>query len=128
MRRAVNALAFTSPATAVPPRSKAGIAQTVQLLLNMIDSSQRVEMLAAVTAVARCVVRQDACPVSARALSKPTPSQPDKLANLFVGASDARPQKTTRQTFVTLRRFAAAVAVLVGANRIASATPANGIG
>jgi hypothetical protein len=36
-------------------------------------------------------------------------------------------KKTTRQTFVTLRRYAAAVAVLVVDNRIASATPANGI-
>src|SRR5678815_5755648 len=58
-------------AAAVPPRSKAVMAQTVQLLLNMICSSQRVEILTAVTAVARCVVRQDACPVSARALSRP---------------------------------------------------------
>src|SRR5436190_3368229 len=32
-------------AAAVPPRSKAVIAQTVQLLLNMIGSSQRVEIL-----------------------------------------------------------------------------------
>src|SRR5437870_9673211 len=32
-------------AAADPPRSKAVIAQTVQLLLNMIGSSQRVEML-----------------------------------------------------------------------------------
>jgi hypothetical protein len=37
-------------------------------------------------------------------------------------------KKTTRQTFVTLRRYAAAVAVLVVGNRIASATPANAIG
>ena len=36
-------------------------------------------------------------------------------------------KKTTRQTFVTLRRYAAAVAVLVVGNRIASATPANTI-
>jgi hypothetical protein len=36
-------------------------------------------------------------------------------------------KKTTRQTFVTLRRYAAAVAVLVVDNRIASATPANTI-
>ena len=36
-------------------------------------------------------------------------------------------KKTTRQTFVTLRRFAAAVAVLVVGNRLASATPANTI-
>src|SRR6266576_7330308 len=34
-------------ADADPPRSKAVIAQTVQLLLNMIGSSQRVEILAA---------------------------------------------------------------------------------
>ena len=34
-------------------------------------------------------------------------------------------KKTTRQTFVTPRRFAAAVAVLVVGNRLASATPAN---
>jgi hypothetical protein len=33
-------------------------------------------------------------------------------------------KKTTRQTFVTLRRFAAAAAVLVEGNRLASATPA----
>src|SRR5215210_4665541 len=32
-------------AAAVPPRSKAVIAQTVQLLLNMIVSSQKVEIL-----------------------------------------------------------------------------------
>ena len=36
-------------------------------------------------------------------------------------------EKTTQQTFVTLRRFAAAVAVLVVGNRLASATPANTI-
>ena len=103
------------------------MAQTVQLLLNMIKSSQKVEILTAVTAVARCAARQDTCPVNARTLSRPTPSQRDKLANLFREASDARPQKNTRQTFVTLRRYAAAVAVLVVANRIASATPAIGI-
>ena len=36
-------------------------------------------------------------------------------------------KKTTQQTFVTLRRFAAAAAVLVVGNRLASATPANTI-
>src|SRR3954462_1538215 len=76
-------------AAADPPRSKAVIAQTVQLLLNMIGSSQRVEILCSGTAVARCVVRQDACPVSAFALSRPSASQPDKLASLFREASDA---------------------------------------
>jgi hypothetical protein len=35
--------------------------------------------------------------VSTRALSGPTPSQRDKLASLFGEASDARPQKNTRQ-------------------------------
>src|SRR6476646_12080885 len=57
-------------AAAVPPRSKAVMAQTVQLLLNMIVSSQRVEILCSGTAVARCVVRQDACPVNAKTLSR----------------------------------------------------------
>jgi hypothetical protein len=49
------------------------MAQTVQLLLNMIVSSQKVEMQCSGTAVARCVVWQDACPVNAKTLSRRTP-------------------------------------------------------
>jgi hypothetical protein len=59
------------------------MAQTVQLLLNMIVSSQKVEMQCSGTAVARCVVRQDACPVNAKTLSRRTPSQRDKPSRSF---------------------------------------------
>src|SRR3954464_3249724 len=45
-------------ADADPPRSKAVIAQTVQLLLNMIGSSQRVEMLC--SGYRGCTLRREA--------------------------------------------------------------------
>src|SRR4051794_31618631 len=45
-------------AAADPPRSKAVIAQTVQLLLNMIGSSQRVEILC--SGYRGCTLRREA--------------------------------------------------------------------
>src|SRR3954469_13262247 len=61
-------------AAAVPPRSKAVIAQTVQLLLNMIGSSEKVEiLLQRLPRLHVALVRQDACPVNAIALFRPNP-------------------------------------------------------
>src|SRR5689334_24794761 len=61
-------------AAAVPPRSKAVIAQTVQLLLNMIGSSEKVEiLLQRLPRLHVALLRQDACPVNAIALFRPSP-------------------------------------------------------
>src|SRR3954468_5182776 len=82
-------------AAADPPRSKAVIAQTVQLLLNMIVSSQRVEILC--SGYRGCTLRREAgCMPSEhiRALSAHSLSQPDKLASLSREASDACTFKT----------------------------------
>src|SRR3954465_6420069 len=60
-------------AAADPPRSKAVIAQTVQLLLNMIVSSQRVEILC--SGYRGCTLRREAgCMPSER--SSPLQTQP----------------------------------------------------
>src|SRR6185437_6512085 len=70
-------------AAADPPRSKAVIAQTVQLLLNMIGSSQRVEILC--SGYRGCTLRREAgCMPSERANAREDRplSQPDKLASL----------------------------------------------
>src|SRR3954471_14749982 len=70
-------------ADADPPRSKAVIAQTVQLLLNMIGSSQRVEILCSGYR-GRTLRREAGCMPSERAnaLQALPLSQPDKLASL----------------------------------------------
>src|SRR3954463_1943846 len=61
-------------ADADPPRSKAVIAQTVQLLLNMIGSSEKVEiLLQRLPRLHVALVRQDVCPVNAYALFRPSP-------------------------------------------------------
>src|SRR5689334_16263216 len=61
-------------AAADPPRSKAVIAQTVQLLLNMIGSSEKVEILSQrLPRLHVALVRQDACPMNAFALFRPSP-------------------------------------------------------
>src|SRR5437868_15325046 len=63
-------------AAAVPPRSKAVIAQTVQLLLNMIGSSHRVEMLC--SGYRGCTLRREAgCVPSERARTR----TPGRLTN-----------------------------------------------
>src|SRR3954469_17252321 len=60
-------------AAADPPRSKAVEAKTVQLLLNMIGSSEKVEiLLQRLPRLHVALVRQDVCPMNALALFRPS--------------------------------------------------------
>src|SRR3954464_12541454 len=78
-------------ADADPPRSKAVIAQTVQLLLNMIVSSQRVEILSSGYR-GRALRREAGCMPGERTRALQTiPLTTANLANLSAGASDERP-------------------------------------
>src|SRR3954467_931400 len=75
-------------AAADPPRSKAVIAQTVQLLLNMIVSSQRVEILSSGYR-GRALRREAGCMPGERTRALQTiPLTTANLANLSAGASD----------------------------------------